>query len=570
MQKIIEGSDHEDDMGGIDEDASEEEIEDRDHDSCSEQEGDEEDLLALEPEIEERASPNPTLISRNKKMLWYKEPIRSKFAKHDAKNIVKIFPRPHLNHEQVPDELSSFFQFITEEMIEKIVTYTNIFIRATQENYTRERDAKETTKEEILALLGMFYMAGLKKLSHTDFRELWATDGTGLMIFQACMGYKRFLFLLRCLRFDNVNDREQRKQSDKLAAIREILDQFVQKCKQNYCPGECLTIDEMLIPFRGRCSFIQYIPNKPAKYGIKVFALCDSKMFYVSNLEIYCGKQPQGQFESSNSPTDVVLRLIEPFKNKNRNLTTDNWYTSYPLAQKLFEKKLTLVGTLKKNKAEIPPELLPNKNRPINSSMFAFSKEATLVSFCPKKNKAVILLSTMHSNDSVDCETQKPEIILFYNSTKGGVDTVDQMCANYTVQKRTRRWPLVIFYQLMNIAGLNSNIIFNAIHPDGQNRRIYLKNLAMSLMKPHLIMRASVRNLSLPLKHFLSKYKPPEDPSEERPDKTRGRCVQCGRKKNRTTTIICQNCNQPACKEHVVTTHICLECNRSEGETSSS
>ena len=45
-----------------------------------------------------------------------------------------------------------------------------------------------------------------------------------------------------------------------------------------------------------------------------------------------------------------------------------------------------------------------------------------------KKNKAVILLSTMHHGISIVEEDprKKPEIIKFYNETKIGVDLVDQ------------------------------------------------------------------------------------------------------------------------------------------------
>jgi len=64
------------------------------------------------------------------------------------------------------------------------------------------------------------------------------------------------------------------------------------RCKENYTVGENRTIDEMLEGFRGRCSFLQYIPNKPNKYGIKIQALVDSRTFYTSNMEVYVGTQP--------------------------------------------------------------------------------------------------------------------------------------------------------------------------------------------------------------------------------------------------------------------------------------
>jgi len=46
-----------------------------------------------------------------------------------------------------------------------------------------------------------------------------------------------------------------------------------------------------------------------------------------------------------------------------------------------------------------------------------------LVSFVPKRNKAVILVSSMHDSGVMDEATKKPEIILDCNMTNGGVDT---------------------------------------------------------------------------------------------------------------------------------------------------
>ena len=90
----------------------------------------------------------------------------------------------------------------------------------------------------------------------------------------------------------------------------------------------------------------------------------------------------------------------------------------------MLEKRITLLGTMKKNKREIPPEFLPTKARQPGESMFGFQKDKVLlVSFVPKRNKAVILVSSMHDSAVMDEATKKPEIILDYNMTKGGVDT---------------------------------------------------------------------------------------------------------------------------------------------------
>ncbi|KAK9704463.1 Transposase IS4 [Popillia japonica] len=103
---------------------------------------------------------------------------------------------------------------------------------------------------------------------------------------------KRFSLLLQCLRFDYQQSRATRREVDKLAAIRGVFEMFVENSLAIYVPVEYVTIDEKLETFRGRYSFRQYIPNKPAKYGIKIFAVVDARTFYVLNQEIYVGKQP--------------------------------------------------------------------------------------------------------------------------------------------------------------------------------------------------------------------------------------------------------------------------------------
>jgi len=57
-------------------------------------------------------------------------------------------------------------------------------------------------------------------------------------------------------------------------------------------------------------------------------------------------------------PTQAVLDLVPSVSGTSRNMTTDSYYTSDPLAMQLKSRKLTLVGTMKKNKACIPPSFL--------------------------------------------------------------------------------------------------------------------------------------------------------------------------------------------------------------------
>lgn len=549
----------------VDSDLEEEVINESDHDSDSELSADEDLSDDMDPDVE-------YYTGKDKKTQWSKVSFFKKTSKTKAHNVVKVLPGARGAARNIENELDAFFKIISNKMLDNIVLCTNIYIDSIKEKFVRERDAKYVSKNELLAFIGLLILSGVKKAGHTSFLELWATDGSGIEIFRSCMSYKRFLFLLRVIRFDNINTRQQRREIDKLAPIRSVLTEFVENCKNSYCLSEFMTIDEMLVPFRGRCGFIQYIPNKPAKYGIKIFALCDAKTFYTGNIEVYSGKQPEGPYSVSNSPSDVVLRLIDYVAGKNRNLTCDNWYSSYSLSLSLLKKKITFLGTLRKNKREIPNEFLPNKKRIIQSSLFGFQKSVMLTSFVPKQNKAVVLISTMHEEASINDETQKPVIIHDYNATKGGVDTVDQLCGNYSVSRRTRRWPLCLFFQLINIAGVNSQVLYQSVKNTKVPRRLFLKNLSFMLMRPHLQDRLKNNKLPADVKLFLQKIigrneNPRCNQEEEPPQKVRSRCFLCGRQKNRVTTMQCDMCKRSVCKEHSQKIVKCSSCSNNSEST---
>ncbi len=156
-------------------------------------------------------------------------------------------------------------------MLESFVVSANIYIQSIRHKYSRPRDACDTNLVELKACLGLLFLGGVMKVSHTCLEDLWDPDGTGLEYFRLT-GINRFKFILQSLRFDDIRTREDRKVTDKLAAVRYLIEKFNGKLTKHYRLSETVTIDEMLDAFRGRCGFRQYIPNKPAKYGLKPYS----------------------------------------------------------------------------------------------------------------------------------------------------------------------------------------------------------------------------------------------------------------------------------------------------------
>ena len=88
-----------------------------------------------------------------------------------------------------------------------------------------------------------------------------------------------------------------------------------------------------------------------------------------------------------------------------------------------------MVGTLRKNKKEILPELhVDTGQQPLYASQFLFTQEdGIMILYYKDKQKIdVFLLSSMDTAPVVDDHgaKKKPEAILYHNATKGGVDTL--------------------------------------------------------------------------------------------------------------------------------------------------
>lgn len=109
----------------------------------------------------------------------------------------------------------------------------------------------------------------------------------------------------------------------------------------------------------------------------------------------------------------------------------------------------------------------------------------------------------MHAQPSIG-PTRRPEVIEFYNKTKGGVDTFDQMCAHYGCGRKNKRWPLCVFYGMINADVINSLIIHNEnAMKRGENqmqRRPYMQALALALIRPWAEQRLPSSNLSRQLR----------------------------------------------------------------------
>ncbi|KAG5870038.1 hypothetical protein JTB14_004290 [Gonioctena quinquepunctata] len=259
-----------------------------------------------------------------------------------ARNIIHFIAGPKGAAEECSNLDEYFLNVFSNNKFDIILQHRNAEIARQAQKYSGHQNVSATTKDELKALFVVLILPAAKKDNHFSARHMFDSTISD-KFYRSCMNCDRFLYLLNFIRCDDKETREDRKINDPFTHIREIWEIFIDTCRNSYSPTSYITIDEQLLAFRGRCPFRMYIPNKPAKYGIKIV------MVYV-RCKSLLGKET----ETNGCPSAnfYVKDLTKSFNGTNRNFTMDNWFTSVPLADELLQSpyKSTLIGTICKNK----------------------------------------------------------------------------------------------------------------------------------------------------------------------------------------------------------------------------
>lgn len=492
---------------------------------------------------------------------WYVTP-RDKSQRRQNPSS-SCMPTPIGKAKDVRTALEAWNLLLKPLMLRDIQIHTNEEIHRFRESMQSENvlDATYSDVEllELAAFFGLMYFSGLQKASKTNLEDLWSNE-FGSTLYRATMSLRRFKFLSRMLRFDDKTTRTERRAADKFAPIREIWEEFVSNCTTNYNPASACTVDEQILAFHGRCPFKIYKASKQDKYGVKIVMLNDSRTHYMLTAEPYVRKV--NIQDGENLPSYYIRKVSQPIHGTSRNVTCDNWFSSVEVFDKMLrDHSITMVGTLRKNKSQIPDSFRVAGK--VGSAKYAFDDTKTLMSYTPEKNKVVILLSTLHHTADIDPQTKKPEMIDFYNTTKEGTGTFDHMCHEYTTARKTLRWTTRVWMGMLDQAGINAMILYNFNSANVLlNRRDFLKALIMGLVEPHLYARLNYprlrRDLRLSIQLILKIDMDTKVPKQPVGDKTRSRCSFCPRSQDRKVRVFCNTCRRAVCEDHK--TISCLLC----------
>ena len=297
---------------------------------------------------------------------WDMEPVMISVDKQPKAKLLPEFEHfqgtsPRTQSAKTPLEM--FQLFFTTVIVSSIVEQTKLFA-------LQKGKALELCNQELMAFIGINIAMGMLRLPQV--KDYWSTNQIlATPWFPGVMARDRFATILRYLHLADSTTQQKKGETgyDPLFKVQFLINHLSAVYPQYYYPSRYLSIDEMMVGTRCRISFLQYLPKKPTKFGIKVWVNAEAKTGYVLNFQVYTGSDPKTKEKGLSHR--VVMDLMQPYLFKKHCLFIDNFYTSVELLGDLLDKGTYCVGTARSNRKHFPLDIVPDSSASIGSFRFA-------------------------------------------------------------------------------------------------------------------------------------------------------------------------------------------------------
>src|SRR5215469_12888690 len=337
---------------------------------------------------------------------------------------------PDINAESSP---LSIFMLFFRQIFQLTLEETNRYFH----QYTASKNTASTSAQSPDITMGEIYtfFAIIIQMGHDQrgsLKDYWSREEQYCTPFYSnVMARDRFFHILRFLHFEDNDNPPSRDDPDydRLWKIRKIFDTLSNKFCEMYNPTEHLAVDEVIVLYKGRVIFRQYIPKKRKRFGIKIYKLCDS-LGYTYDMSVYLGKQRQHATAEITATHGTVLQVIRRVEGLGHKVFMDSYFTSPALFDDLFQRKINACGTVRHDRRGMPrdigPKLLKMKRGDIVTRV-----RGKLRAVRWKDRRDVYILTNMHAppvegNFTDDSgHAIKPRVVEDYNAYMGFVDKSD-------------------------------------------------------------------------------------------------------------------------------------------------
>eukprot|EP00956_Cyclotella_meneghiniana_P044563 scaffold323191_cov89-Cyclotella_meneghiniana.AAC.1 len=282
---------------------------------------------------------------------------------------------------------------------------------------TKHKKRYQVTEHFVLAWLGAVMSAGAffnfngdnNRGINANYSN--ASYGVPVPYIQNTMPQKAFFFLHNYIHFSRTQEQKSTGQ-------------------HGYDP-----LFKSMIRYMGRAiAFIQYMPRKPIKHGIKVFAVCCSYTGVLLGFEVYCGSSAVDGTDNSAVPVVDSMALAHHLYNK----------YGYSFCGTRFQQTKRLVKTRTYHFSSCPTVLKTKYH------MAGFKRLALNSRQIPAKPFMSIAHHLEGSGQQGRTTFAAPNAQRDYARHFNAVDRNDRDSADYTTSLRTNRWYLRVFFWLLD------------------------------------------------------------------------------------------------------------------------
>jgi hypothetical protein len=215
--------------------------------------------------------------------------------------------------------------------------------------YGRAKDAgwRDTTANEQRAFIAVKMFMRLAPLCKL---ELYWSDKFGMNFVKETFPMYRFKQLQSCWHLSSGES------TDPYHKIRPLADVVKEGSCSVYSPGTMVSVDEGIFAFSGRSRLTVYMKDKPHPWGFKAWMAADPSTFFLCDFDLYAPRKKEDGPDEGQTQ-EVVLKLLDRFRDTGRQAFMDNFYTSIPLLVRLHRIGIDAAGTVRSDRQGLPDEV---------------------------------------------------------------------------------------------------------------------------------------------------------------------------------------------------------------------
>ena len=369
------------------------------------------------------------------------------------------------------------------ELWQLIVTHTNLYYAQRQADANLKIDESVlTTVFEVTTWVGLL----MKMMSAwTGSQDDYFQDGSQLDV-REYMTRRRFYWIKKHLHFADQRGYKRRGEEghDPLYYLRNLIDSLNVTFRKYWKLHRYVSLDEMMIAFKGHNPLHCYIPRKPTPNGSKLHAVCDAVKYYCVSI-MFDGK-------SGMSVPDVIEALTTGVLLPGQTMITDRFYTTKGVVELCLRMGVSLIGSTK-TQCFLAKKVLPRWSKndsviPRGSYRVAVNSDGTVANII-WKDKGIVRL-TVTGGASIRTylwRRQKgrkpflvkaPWIAKLFDMYFHGVDRNDQLRGRgygLATTFRAKKYTVKMFMGLIDITMSNAWILWRTLHPKQvtQHRKFY-------------------------------------------------------------------------------------------------